>query len=106
MQMQMQMQQQYMQMQQRAQENAMARQRVVAGLQSELQSIIYRLQQAQYGMHGSMDLGGAGGGGFSGGIGGGFSGGVGGGFNTVPTGANLSPVPLPNSGSTFPSSSR
>ena len=57
MQMQMQMQQQYMQQYQQYQQNQMNRQRTVMGLQTELQSLMYRLQQAQMGV--------SGGGGFS-----------------------------------------
>lgn len=49
-QMQMQQYQIWMEQQQKMQENAMARQRVVSGLQMELYNLVNRIQQAQYGL--------------------------------------------------------
>jgi hypothetical protein len=62
MQMQMQIYQQQMTMQQRAQESYMNRQRVVMGLQTELNSLLMRLQQAQSGSYtgGYLDFSGSG----------------------------------------------
>ncbi len=62
MQMQMQIYQQQMTMQQRAQESYMNRQRVVMGLQTELNSLLIRLQQAQSGSYtgGYLDFSGSG----------------------------------------------
>ena len=71
-----------MQMQQRQYENYMNRQRVVMGLQTELQSLVYRIQQAQMGVYTGGYLG------FDAGIGGGVIGG--GGFPGQPM-----PMPYP-----------
>jgi uncharacterized protein len=62
MQMQMQVYQQQMQMQQRAQESYYNKQRVVMGLQTELNSLLMRLQQAQSGSYtgGYLDFSGSG----------------------------------------------
>jgi len=92
MQMQMQMQQYQMQMQyvKQQQENYIARQRVVQGLQQELYSLMARLQQAQAGILSGGSLGFDAG--FNFGVGGniGFGGGVNGNFNNNPI---VSPVP-------------
>ena len=56
MQMQMQQSQIYMEQQRRTQENMYARQRVVSGLQQELFSLMYRIQQAQSGVGLGVDL--------------------------------------------------
>jgi hypothetical protein len=60
-QMQMQQYQVWMEQQRRVQENTMARQRVVSGLQTELYSLLHRLQQAQYGVGVDMGMGNYGG---------------------------------------------
>lgn len=67
MQMQMQQQQMYMQMQARAQENAMNQYRVIMSLQQELQSVVYKLNQAQMGVYsgGYLNFGGGTGGMYS-----------------------------------------
>ena len=56
MQMQMQQSQIYMEQQRRTQENMYAKQRVVSGLQQELFSLMYRIQQAQSGVGLGVDL--------------------------------------------------
>lgn len=97
MQMQMQQYQLQMQMQQRAYENYMNRQRVVMGLQGELQSLVYRIQQAQMGVYSGGYLGFDAGVGYGGTIGGGV-------YNSYPYGTTPSygtPVPT-NTG--FPAS--
>ncbi|MCE3010062.1 MAG: PspA/IM30 family protein [Proteobacteria bacterium] len=90
MQMQMQQYQMQMQMAMRAQENYMARQRVVMGLQQELYSLLYRLQQAQMGVSTGGYFG------FEGGFGGGYTPGM-------PGGSPLPGTGLPGGGQ-FPGS--
>jgi hypothetical protein len=92
-QMQQQQQQLYMQQYQQQMQNQMARQQTMVGLQSELQNLMYRIQQVQ--------MGGTATGYISGGIGGGVSigGGVGIGGGTLPPGV----LPAPGtSGTTIP----
>ncbi len=88
MQMQQQQTQLYMQQYQQQMQNQMARQQTMAGLQSELYNLMYRIQQVQYG-YGSY--------GTSLGVSGGFN--IGGGFNTIGgTGNPNIPIPAPGNG--------
>lgn len=100
MEMQMRQYQMVIEQQKRAQEDALNRQRVSAGIQQEIYGLYYRLQQVQMGYGSSGYLGGSSGGGVLGGTGTTGSGVIPGGSGIIPGGATggsattpLGPIP-------------